>query len=569
MNDLLLIQSAATEVEISAGDLPEVRRTEVDVSGGDRLSALTWGEGAPEFVFVHGGSQNAHTWDVVALLLGRPCVAIDLPGHGQSSWRADGTYDPSVMCDAVAEAMQQLVSPPVFLVGMSLGGLTAIALTARYPALVEGLVVVDVTPSAGDQMRLPHYPRPVESFASIDEMVERVYKDGTGRSRESFRRGVMANSRQRSDGRWVWRWDPAKTASRHRIEWGAVWPDVSLSRAPLLFIRAGSSRVVRDEDLAELRRRRPDAEVVEIPGAVHSVQGSKPRELVAELERFRAAHHRSALRDAPVSSAAMARASRSTAQAVQSTRTEPDGDALAERGDKISEILARQIVRDIGRQHLPPGTMLPPEATMLERFRVGRASLREALRILETYGLITIKPGPGGGPVVRKVTAKEFARTSTFYFHLHGATLGDLLEARRAMEPLMARLAAGRRDRAALAKFTADFIASREAYEQGDEDTGNRLVGQFHAEIAGASGNRILDLFGESLKELYSERLESRMMGRNDSRKVIEEHGAIHDAIVEGRADDAERLMAAHMATFERLSLRAIPGLLDDVLDWR
>jgi DNA-binding FadR family transcriptional regulator len=59
------------------------------------------------------------------------------------------------------------------------------------------------------------------------------------------------------------------------------------------------------------------------------------------------------------------------------------------------------------------------------------------------------------------------------------------------------------------------------------------------------------------------------MIGRNDSKKVIEEHQAIHDAIVEGRADDAERLMAAHMATFERLSRRAIPGLLDDVLDWR
>ena len=569
MDDRLLIQSAAAEAGISARALPDVRRTEVALAGDDRLSALLWGEGPPEYVFLHGGSQNAHTWDVVALLLGRPCVAFDLPGHGQSSWRPDGTYDPRIMCDAVAEAIPYVAPPPVFLVGMSLGGLTAIALTARFPGLVEGLVVVDVTPAAGDQLRLPRRPRPADSFASVEEMVERVYEGRTGRSRESFRRGVVANSRQRADGRWVWRWDPAKTASRHRIKWGAAWSDVSMTTAPLLFVRAGSSRVVRDEDIAEFRRRRPDAEVVEIPGAVHSVQGSRPRELAHELARFRAIHHRSALRDAPVSSPAMARTSRSTAQTAQSARADPDGDALAERGDKISEILARQIVRDIGRQHLPPGTMLPPEATMLERFRVGRASLREALRILETYGLITIKPGPGGGPVVRKVTAKEFARTSTFYFHLHGATLGDLLEARRAMEPLMARLAAGRRDRAALAKFTADFTASREAFERGDDETGNRLVGEFHAEIAGASGNRILDLFGESLRELYSERLESRMIGRNDSKKVIDEHGAIHDAIVEGRAEDAERLMAAHMATFERLSRKAIPGLLDDVLDWR
>jgi GntR family transcriptional repressor for pyruvate dehydrogenase complex len=264
----------------------------------------------------------------------------------------------------------------------------------------------------------------------------------------------------------------------------------------------------------------------------------------------------------------MARVSRSTPQETQTPRAEPDGDALGER-DKISEIIARQIVRDIGRQRLPPGAMLPPEAAMLERFRVGRASLREALRILETYGLISIKPGPGGGPVVRDVTSKEFARTSTFYFHLHGGTLGDLLEARRALEPLLARLAAGRRDRAALAKFTADFTASRKAYERGDEAAVHRLMAEFHTEIAGASGNRILDLFGQSLRELYAERLESRIIGRTDVKRVIEQHQAIHDAIVAGRADDAERLMASHMATFERLSRKAIPGLLDDVLDWR
>jgi GntR family transcriptional regulator, transcriptional repressor for pyruvate dehydrogenase complex len=254
---------------------------------------------------------------------------------------------------------------------------------------------------------------------------------------------------------------------------------------------------------------------------------------------------------------------------VRNIPADSDGDGLGERGDKISEIIARQIVRDIGRQHLPPGTMLPPEAAMLERFRVGRASLREALRILETYGLITIKPGPGGGPIVREVTSKQFARTSTFYFHLHGATLGDLLEARRAMEPLMARLAAGRRDRAALARFSADFTASREAFEHGDDDIGNVGVREFHAEIAGLSGNRILDLFGLSLKELFNERLESRIMERSDTKKVFDEHQAIHDAIVEGRAEDAERLMAVHMATFERLARKAIPGLLDDVLDWR
>src|SRR5262249_61584200 len=120
--------------------------------------------------------------------------------------------------------------------------------TARLPAPVERLVAGDVPPAAGDQLPIPRHPRPADSFSSVDEMVERVYQGGTGRSRESFRRGVMGNSRRRSDGRWVWRWDPAKTASRHRIEWGAVWPDVALTPPPLLFFPAGPSRGVPHED---------------------------------------------------------------------------------------------------------------------------------------------------------------------------------------------------------------------------------------------------------------------------------------------------------------------------------
>jgi DNA-binding FadR family transcriptional regulator len=206
---------------------------------------------------------------------------------------------------------------------------------------------------------------------------------------------------------------------------------------------------------------------------------------------------------------------------------------------------------------------------MLQRFRVGRASLREALRILEVYGLIAIRPGPGGGPVVQAVTSRQFARTSTFYFHLHGATFGDLLDARRAIEPMMARLAAGGRDQGGLDRLGRDVAAARAAMEAGDEDTWRRLTSEFHVEVAGASGNHILDLFGQSLKDLYSERLESRVIGRGDAKRVQKEHEAIHKAIVEGRAAQAERLMADHMATFTSITSKAIPGLLDDVLDWR
>ncbi|HJQ65972.1 MAG TPA: GntR family transcriptional regulator, partial [Gemmatimonadales bacterium] len=102
----------------------------------------------------------------------------------------------------------------------------------------------------------------------------------------------------------------------------------------------------------------------------------------------------------------------------------------APRTDKLSERVARDILGDIVARRLEPGTTLAAEASMLERYGVGRSSLREALRILETHGLIKIKPGPGGGPVVAAVNSKDFGRMASLYFHAIGANFLDLLRAR-------------------------------------------------------------------------------------------------------------------------------------------
>jgi GntR family transcriptional regulator, transcriptional repressor for pyruvate dehydrogenase complex len=252
--------------------------------------------------------------------------------------------------------------------------------------------------------------------------------------------------------------------------------------------------------------------------------------------------------------------------------TQPEansGEGVAERADKISEVLARRIVREIARDHLAPGTRLPPEAAMLRRLGVGRASLREALRILEVYGLITIKPGPGGGPIVHAPTSREFARASTFYYHLGGATLRDLLEARRCVDPLLARLAAASDDTDASALLMESVDASERAYELDDIGTWRRHDFDFHGLVAAASGNRVMDLFGQSLRALFNDRVGERMMGAHDRDVVRNEHRAIANAIACRDPDGAERLMAAHMTTFSNIAAQVIEGLLEDVLDWR
>src|SRR5262249_3313574 len=91
----------------------------------------------------------------------------------------------------------------------------------------------------------------------------------------------------------------------------------------------------------------------------------------------------------------------------------PSRDSLVPRTEKVALRVARLIVRDIVERGLTRGDALEAEAAMLQRFGISRASLREALRILEIHGLITIKPGPGGGPSVGAVDSRDFGRMAT------------------------------------------------------------------------------------------------------------------------------------------------------------
>ncbi len=128
---------------------------------------------------------------------------------------------------------------------------------------------------------------------------------------------------------------------------------------------------------------------------------------------------------------------------------------MAQRTEKIAESIARQILQDIQRNHLEAGAMLPPESAMVERFGVGRGSLREALRILEVNGLVTLKPGPRGGPVVSAHDPANFGQMMTLHLQSLGATYRQLLEARVEHEVVLARKAAEQPGTAAVEQHEA------------------------------------------------------------------------------------------------------------------
>ena len=253
---------------------------------------------------------------------------------------------------------------------------------------------------------------------------------------------------------------------------------------------------------------------------------------------------------------------------------EPDGrgddagvrrrDVPQRRTEKISEIVAREIVHDM--RGMAPGTKLPAEALMLDKYRVGRASLREALRLLEVQGLIVIRPGPGGGPVVAAVDSRHFARMASLYFHLSAATYRDLVESRLVMEPVMARLAALRQDPNDLAKLQR-FIAVTPP--PGETRDYLQHATDFHALLSGMSGNPVLDLMGRSLKDLYTDRLEGLIFPSEARARVHEEHAAIAKAITKGNATAAERLMREHMVEFVEYAGERNPGIFAEIVDWR
>ncbi len=277
----------AAEYGLPFDSPPTVERVATELSDGRRISSLRWGDGPPDLVLIHGGAQNAHTWDTVALALDRPLIAPDLPGHGHSDSPAPGvgTSADAMAADLIAVIDEYAPDVPL-IVGMSLGGLTAIEIAATRPDLVRRLVLVDITPGVtGEKAKAIHdFVRGPATFASFDDLLARTMEFNATRSESSLRRGILHNALQLDDGSWVWR--HRRDDSRVMVDGDDVRPDVALLwddlervQAPVTLVRGMREQsVVDDAAVAELMRRRPDADVIEVD-AGHSVQGDAPLEL--------------------------------------------------------------------------------------------------------------------------------------------------------------------------------------------------------------------------------------------------------------------------------------------------
>lgn len=245
----------------------------------------------------------------------------------------------------------------------------------------------------------------------------------------------------------------------------------------------------------------------------------------------------------------------------------PRQPRFRQRSAKMAELVARQIVEDIVEQRLSPGSALPSEGPMLEQYGVARGTLREALRILENNGLVRVRPGRGGGPIVGSVDPYNFGRTMTLFLQMGRTRFWELVEARVIMEPMMARLAATRREEGRLDEL-AKAMQEHKSLETNDQARYLSVVQSFHGVIAGMSGNGVLDLFGRALKEMYTERVIAAERPPARWAEVRREHEAVAEAIFDGDGERAEELMRTHMVELAAGFERNYAALSKEIIGW-
>jgi len=236
------------------------------------------------------------------------------------------------------------------------------------------------------------------------------------------------------------------------------------------------------------------------------------------------------------------------------------------RPQKTAVLVAQRIVADIQRRGNKAGDRLPPERVMLEEYNIGRGTLRESLRFLELQGIIVLKPGPGGGPVVQQPDGSGLATALTLLLQFENAPFRTITEARTALEPMMAQLAATRMsdDQLAALKYSVDHMLDK----VGDESVFLEMNKRFHDIIAHNSGNA---LFGHLIDTLLG-MLDGTAIGvdypEHRRMAVHKAHAAIYEALAARDPAAAASTMHDHILEYANYVERKFPEVLNTPISW-
>jgi pimeloyl-ACP methyl ester carboxylesterase len=260
---------------------------------GNRLASDAAGDPAdPPAILLHGGGQTRHSWGTTLGALadkGWRAYAIDLRGHGDSEWAADGDYTLDAFAGDVLAVVRELGSAPA-LVGASLGGIASLAAIGEHTdeQVARALVLVDVAPRMEEQgrMRIGMFmaEHMNDGFASLDEVADAIQRYNPHRPRPSDLAGLEKNLRRHDDGRWYWHWDPEFIGGRlggtdetrsSLIDPARLKQAATALTVPTLLVRGRVSDLLSEEGARELLELVPHAQMVDVAGAGHMVAGDR------------------------------------------------------------------------------------------------------------------------------------------------------------------------------------------------------------------------------------------------------------------------------------------------------
>lgn len=240
----------------------------------------------------------------------------------------------------------------------------------------------------------------------------------------------------------------------------------------------------------------------------------------------------------------------------------------AKRPLKRSEIIARDLVEHIVDASLPPGAMLPREQEMIDQLGVGRTTIREALRILETRGVISVRSGRDGGPVVRHPQPSDLTDSLTLILQFQRATMVEVHDARVWLEPLAARMAADQVTRTEIARLRE--INEEMAAAINDSDVGRIADAnqRFHQVIAQAAGNIVVQVFTETLLTVSESGVSEISDGPKLKRAAVAAHDEIIAALEAKDPDRAEKAMRDHILVGKNERVKGNRTVMSRPLRW-
>jgi Transcriptional regulators len=229
-------------------------------------------------------------------------------------------------------------------------------------------------------------------------------------------------------------------------------------------------------------------------------------------------------------------------------------------------LIAQRIINDAIKQGLRPGDLLPAERSMLETYGTGRGTLREALRLLEFQGVISLKPGPKGGPVLQMPDATHLSSTVILLMQLKEAPFRSIVEVRSAMEPMISKLAAERISDEALDELgdTIHLMADN----MGDQDTFLEANKRFHDIIAWSSGNPLFGYLVDSLLGIMDGTVIGIDYPQIRRKAILKAHDGIYKALTARDTKQSEERMQEHIQEYVTYAERKFPNVLDQVIRW-